>query len=287
MADQAQNLRELIREQARWARVLAVTSGKGGVGKTSTSVNLAIALAQQNQRVVVVDADLGLANVEVLMGLNSLYTLQHVIHGERTMSEILVKGPGGIELVPGSSGLAKLADLGPGARQHVLAGLKELQELADFVVIDTMAGIGQNAIAFAAAADEILLVTTPEPSAIVDGYAAVKTIYQLRDDAVFRLIINLVANDRQAHAVSSKLSNVSQQYLGRKLSYLGHIPRDPHVTQGVMQTYPFLLRYPNAPASKAVRDLATRLIQRPMVAEHSRMSFLKRFAQNFGFASSA
>ena len=136
--DQASNLREFVRKNQSCGRVLAVTSGKGGVGKTSTSVNLAIALVALGKRVIVLDADLGLANVEVLLGLNSYYNLQHVIDGEKTIMQILVKGPGGIEIVPGTSGLAKLADLSGHARQNVLGGLRELQEKSDYVIIDTM-----------------------------------------------------------------------------------------------------------------------------------------------------
>ena len=267
--------------------MLAVTSGKGGVGKTSTSVNLGIVLASRGARVVLLDADLGLANVEVLLGLNSLYNLQHVIDGEKTVSQILVQGPGGIHVVPGSSGIAQLADLGPTARQNVLDGLEELQERADFIIIDTMAGIGQNSVAFPAAADEVLLVTTPEPSAIVDAYATVKTICNMRDDAVFRLVVNLVINEQQAAAVSAKLSRVCQQYLGRNLSYLGHIPRDPHVSRGVMQTHPFVLRYPGAPATKSIESLANRIIQQRREIDTNRPSFFRRFAQTLGLASSA
>ena len=267
--------------------MLAVTSGKGGVGKTSASVNLAIALAARGLRVILLDADLGLANVEVLLGLNSLYNLQHVINGEREITGILVRGPGGIEVVPGSSGIAKLADLGPVARQRVLNALDTLQDRADFILIDTMAGIGQNAVAFAAAADEILLVTTPEPSAIVDAYAMIKTIYQMRKDAVFRVIVNLVASPEQAKAVAAKLSLVSQQYLGRKLSHLGYIPRDVHVSQAVMQSNPFLLRFPQAPASKCVEDLATFLIHRRIEGQRKANSFFRRFAETLGLASSA
>jgi flagellar biosynthesis protein FlhG len=285
--DQAHNLRELVRTSKPSGRVIAVTSGKGGVGKTSTSVNLAIALAAAKKRVIVLDADLGLANVEVLMGLNSFYNLQHVIDGERSIMQILVQGPGGIEIVPGTSGLAKLADLNARSRQYVLDGLKELQEEADFIIIDTMAGIGQNTIAFCAAADEVLLVTTPEPSAIVDAYATIKTIHQAREDSVIRLAVNMVINSPQALAVMTNLSRVTQQYLAMRLSFLGYIVRDPHVSQAVMQTYPFTLRFPNAPATKCIQDLATKLIEDRPATQRARAGFFRRFAESLGIASSA
>ncbi len=265
--------------------MLAVTSGKGGVGKTGTSVNLAIALATRGKNVVVLDADLGLANVEVLLGLNSLYNLQHVIHGERTMSEILAEGPGGIKVIPGSSGIAKLADLGPKARQRVIDGLQELQGSADFIIIDTMAGISQNAAGFAAAADEVLLVVTPEPSSIVDAYAMVKTIRMMRHDALFNLVVNMAANDHQARAVAGKLVTVSQQYLGLKLHYLGYIPRDPHVSHGVMQAVPFIVKYPAAPASKAIESLATTLLSQRGAGAARAGGFFRRFAETIGLAS--
>ena len=284
--DQASNLREFVRKNQSCGRVLAVTSGKGGVGKTSTSVNLAIALVALGKRVIVLDADLGLANVEVLLGLNSYYNLQHVIDGEKTIMQILVKGPGGIEIVPGTSGLAKLADLSGHARQNVLSGLRELQEKSDYVIIDTMAGIGQNAIRFAAAADEILVITTPEPSAIVDAYATIKTIFQIREDALFRLVVNMSGSEEQASAVRAKLSRVAQQYLGVSLNYMGAIPRDFAVSQGVMQTHPFILRFPNCQAARAMQALAQKLSQTRGV-DQSGPGFFRRFAQHIGLASNA
>ncbi len=285
--DQAHNLRKLVVENRNRARVLAVTSGKGGVGKTSTSINLAIVLARHGAKVVVLDADLGLANVEVLLGLSSPYTLQEVIRGERTMCDILVSGPGGIQVVPGSSGIAKLADLGPKARENILAGLDELQDHADFIIIDTMAGIGQNAVAFAAAADETLLITTPEPSAIIDGYATTKTICRMREDAAIHLVVNQVANVQQAKAVSAKLSHVAKTYLGHRLSYVGHILRDPHVGQAVMQCYPFVLGFPNAPASACIDELAARILLRQTDTGAPRAGFFTRLRETFGLASTA
>ena len=284
MADQAQNLRELVWKSQAAARVVAVTSGKGGVGKSNTSVNLSIALAQQGKRVILLDADLGLANVEVLMGFNSVYTVQDVIDGDRSMRDILVRAPGGIQVVPGTSGLAKVADLSQAARQNVLNGLKDLQDQADFIIVDTMAGIGQNAVGFTLAADEVLLVTTPEPSAIVDAYAMLKTIYHFREDAVVRLMVNMAAYENQAKAVASKLANVSQQYLGRNLSYLGFLPRDPHVAQAVMQSSPFLLAFPNCPAAKFVQHLAARLVHQHVASDSRKENFLRRFAQSLGIA---
>ena len=289
MADQAQNLREFVRQHHEGARVLAVTSGKGGVGKTNTSINLAIALVKNGARVTVIDADLGLANVEVLLGLNSLYNLQHVVSGERSIMDVLVQGPGGINVVPGSSGISRLADLGPKARQNVLDGLQQLQDNHDFIIIDTMAGIGQNAVAFAAAADEILLVTTPEPSSIVDAYAMLKTVFLMREDAVFRLIVNQVLNEPQAKAVAAKMSQVAQQFLGRKISYLGFIPRDPHVQQSVMQSNPFALRYASCPAARSVQQIATRLQQQRLDRSGDTRpgGFFRRIAENLGLASNA
>jgi flagellar biosynthesis protein FlhG len=287
VAEQAQNLRNFVKKKKGLARVVAVTSGKGGVGKTSTSVSLAISLAAKGQRVVLLDADLGLANVEVLLGLNSLFNLQHVIDGERTMSEILVKGPGGIAVVPGTSGLAKLADLREEGRKNIMSGLEELQTRADFIIIDTMAGIGRSAVSFVVASDEVLLVCTPDPSSIVDAYAMLKTIYQRRDNAVVRLITNMVVNKKQASAVYNKLSNVSKQYLGRKLSYLGMIPRDPHVSQAVMQSQPYALRYPTTPATKYVEDIAGRLISQSAASQGGSPGFLRRFAQTIGLDRTA
>jgi flagellar biosynthesis protein FlhG len=286
VADQAQQLRELIWRARNNARILAVTSGKGGVGKTSTSVNLAIALAARGARVILMDADLGLANVEVLMGINSLYNIEHVIEGERKMRDILVNGPGGIQLVPGSSGLAKVADLTQQGRANLLNGLHELQQDADFIIIDTMAGIGRNVIAFALAADDVLLITTPEPSSIVDAYAMLKTIYANREDALIRLVINMAASPAQANAVAHKLTNVATQYLGRNLSYLGFLPRDPHASQAVMQSKPYTLLYPQAPVTKHIQDIAARLLHQQTTQEPQKKdSFLKRFAQSFGLAS--
>jgi len=284
VADQAQSLRELVWRAHSVARVLAVTSGKGGVGKSNTSVNLAIALARQGKRVILIDADLGLANVEVLMGFNSVYTLQDVIDGERGIRDVLVRAPGGIQVVPGTSGLAKMADLPTSARQNVLKGLRDLHDQADFIIVDTMAGIGQNAVGFTLAADEVLLITTPEPSAIVDAYAMLKTVYHRRDDAVVRLIVNMAAYDTQGKAVAAKLANVAQQYLGRNLSYLGFVPRDPHVSQAVMQSTPFLLAYPDCPAAKAMQQLAARVLQQQVEFEPKKENFFRRFAQSLGIA---
>ena len=286
MADQAQNLRDLVWKARTRAHVLAVTSGKGGVGKTSTSVNLAIALASRKHRVILLDADLGLANVEVLMGLSSMYNLGHVIDGSKQMLDILVKGPGGIEIVPGSSGLARVADLGPEERANVLRGLGVLQDEADFIIIDTMAGIGANVVSFAAAADEVLLVTTPEPSAIVDAYAMVKTLHTHSAELPIRLLVNMVANQAQAQAVAGKLANVARQYLSRTVTYLGFLPRDPHVGQAVMQSQPFSLKYPASPAARCMELIASRLVhQQPAPSEKRKEGFLRRFATTLGIAS--
>jgi flagellar biosynthesis protein FlhG len=266
------------------ARVIAVTSGKGGVGKSNTSVNLAIALAAQGKRVILMDADLGLANVEVLLGLSSLHNLEHVIEGEKTIADILVRGPGGISVVPGSSGMAKIADLTHAGRQNLLGGLQDLQAQSDFIILDTMAGIGRNAVAFSLAADEVILITTPEHPAIVDAYAMLKTLYANQPETVVRLVVNMVPNPALAQAVYTKMSGVSQRYLGKNLSFLGYLARDPHVSQAVMQSKPFMIAYPHAPVSQCMNQIASRLLQHQVPKENQKEGFFKRFAQTFGLA---
>ena len=266
------------------ARVIAITSGKGGVGKSNTSVNLAIALAAQGQRVILMDADLGLANVEVLLGLSSLHNLEHVIEGEKTMAEILVRGPGGISVVPGSSGLAKIADLTHAGRQNLLGGLQDLQAQSDFIILDTMAGIGRNAVAFSLAADEVILITTPEHPAIVDAYAMLKTLYANQPDTVVRLVVNMVPNPALAQAVYTKMSGVAQRYLGKNISFLGYLARDSHVSQAVMQSKPFMIAYPHAPVSQCMNQIASRLLQQQTPKDGQKEGFFRRFAQTFGLA---
>lgn len=285
MADQAQRLREIARTVRTQARVIAVTSGKGGVGKTGTSINLGIALAQRGCRVVVLDADLGTANVEVLLGLSSLYNLEHVIAGEKTLREVVVRGPGGIELVPGSSGLAQVADMSRTQRTRLLMGLQELQAGADYIIIDTMAGIGRNAVSFASAADEVILISTPEPTSIVDAYAMLKTLHHAREDVALRLLVNMAMNEAQVKAVATKLGNVSRHYLGRNLSLLGYIPRDAHVPQSVMQSAPYVLHYPQSHAARCMQQIAERVHAQPMQTAQREQGFLRRFAQTFGLAS--
>jgi len=276
----------MVGNNNRGARVIAVTSGKGGVGKSNTSVNLAIALAAQGRKVILMDADLGLANVEVLLGLSSLHNLEHVIEGEKTIAQILVKGPGGISVVPGSSGLAKIADLTHVGRQNLLGGLQELQAQSDFIVLDTMAGIGRNAVAFSLAADEVILITTPEHPAIVDAYAMLKTLYANRPDIVVRLVVNMVANPALAQAVYTKLSGVAQRYLGKNISYLGHLSRDAHVSQAVMQSKPFMIAYPHAPVSQCMNQLASRLLQQHTPQDTQKEGgFFRRVAQSFGLGA--
>lgn len=190
-------------------------------------------------------------------------------------------------MVPGTSGIAKLADLTERGRVNIMNGLEELQNRTDFILVDTMAGIGRSAIAFVIAADEVLLVSTAEPSSIVDAYAMLKTIYQRRDKAMVRLIANMVANGKQASYVYDKLSAVSQQSLGRKMSYLGMIPRDPHVSQAVMQSVPYSLRFPGVPCSKAITDIADRLISQRAASRVGSKNFLRRFAETVGLDRSA
>jgi flagellar biosynthesis protein FlhG len=260
LIDQATSLRTLVRERRR-ATVVAITSGKGGVGKSNIAVNLAIQLARAGKNVVLLDADLGLANADVLCNINLPFNLSHVIARKRELCDVLVKAPGGFELIGGASGLARMADLSDHDRQRLICALAELEERADLILIDTGAGISPNVLSFTRAADEVLVVTTPEPTAITDAYAVVKVISREQSQRRVSLLVNQVCSAAEAAVVHDRIAQVARQFLGVSVFDAGYVLTDDQVPAAVRRRTPFVIGSPNAPASKCIVQLAIRLQQ--------------------------
>jgi len=258
--DQATNLRSLVLQRPR-ASVIAVTSGKGGVGKSNVAVNLAVQLASAGKSVVLLDADLGLANADVLCNIDLPFNLAHVIARKKELREVMVKGPGGFKLIGGASGLARMADLSDDDRQRLVAALAELELQADVILIDTGAGISPNVMSFTRAADHVLVVTTPEPTAITDAYAVVKVIS--RDGAVHRvsLLVNQVRAPAEAKIVYDRIAKVARQFLNISVFDAGHIAADDNVPLAVRRRVPFSLAFPRCAATQGIAHLAIRLEQ--------------------------
>lgn len=260
LIDQATSLRTLVRERRR-ATVVAITSGKGGVGKSNIAVNLAIQLASAGKSVVLLDADLGLANADVLCNIDLPYNLSHVIARKRELSDVLVKAPGGFELIGGASGLARMADLSDHDRQRLISALAELEERADIILIDTGAGISPNVLSFTRAADDVLVVTTPEPTAITDAYAVVKVISREQSQRRISLLVNQVRSAAEAGVVHDRISKVARQFLGVSVLDAGYVMADEQVPAAVRRRTPFVLSAPRSPASLCIAQLAIRLQQ--------------------------
>jgi flagellar biosynthesis protein FlhG len=276
LIDQATELRTLARQCTR-ASVIAITSGKGGVGKSNIAVNLAVRLAGAGKDVVLLDADLGLANADVLCNVNLPYNLSHLISRRRELEDVLVDAPGGFRLLGGASGLAKMADLTEVERQRLIAALAELEEQADIILIDTGAGISANVLAFTRAADTVLVVTTPEPTAITDAYAVIKVIS--RDDADRRisLLVNQVHSLGEAQAVYERIAKVARQFLRVNVMDAGFVMADEQVPLAVRRRTPFVIGSPRCPASQCVAQLAMRLEQG--VVAQSREGFFARMGR--------
>ncbi len=279
LIDQATQLRSMVNHRRR-ASVIAVTSGKGGVGKSNIAVNLAIKLASAGKDVVLLDADLGLANADVLCNIDLPTNLSHVISRKRDLSEVMVKGPGGFRLIGGASGLARMADLTDADRQRLITALAELEEQADIILIDTGAGISANVLSFTRAADHVLVVTTPEPTAITDAYALVKVIS--REDANQRvsLLVNQARSPSEARVVFERISKVAKQFLGVTLFDAGHVAYDLEVTTAVRRRSPFVVAAPKSPASVCIAQLAMRLEQGVAMSQHP-SSFFNRMSRWF------
>jgi len=261
MADQAAHLRRLVLEKGdnvKQTRTIAVTSGKGGVGKTSLSVSLAIALAKDKSKVTLLDADLGLANINVILGIIPKYNLYHVIKGKKKLKDIVIDMPEGIKIIAGASGFHQLANLEDKQRKEFITAIGELDN-DDYMIIDTGAGVSQNVLSFVIAADEVIVVTTPEPTAITDAYGIIKSIASQAPDKVIKLIVNRCESVSEGKRVAQRVINIAGQFLNIKVESLGFVFDDIYVPKSVRNQKPFIVSYPKSKAAGCVSIIADRI----------------------------
>lgn len=240
-------------------RVICITSGKGGVGKSSLAVNLSLVLSQQGLRVVLFDGDLGMANVDVMMGLYPPYNLMDFLYEKKSLQEIMTLGPYGLKVIPGGSGITQLANATPSQQNRFIDGLLELEDEVDLVLIDTSAGLGYNVLRFISAAHELIVVTTPDPTAITDAYSIIKVVSNYKLHPRVGLVVNRVRSEQEALQVLHKIERVSQQYLDIGLDYLGSVYEDCKVGEAVRKQAPFVISHPRSKAADSVRKLAGKL----------------------------
>lgn len=242
------------------ARVIAITSGKGGVGKTSLAVNLSLTLARLDNRVIIMDADLGLANVEVLFGVTPLYTLFDFLKGDKTVEDILTPAPAGISIISGGQGFSELAGLNNQQRKRIIDSLSVFDNQADFVIIDTGAGISKNVLGFVAAAEEVIIVVTPEPTSLTDAYSLIKILAKFQVHSEVMMVVNRAVDEREAVAVTRKMETVVSRFLDVRLIYLGSIYEDRVVVKAVKSQQPFVIFQPDSIPSLSVNAIARYLV---------------------------
>ena len=282
--DQAEQLRNIIKQQNQIhvpnAKVLTITSGKGGVGKSNTAVNLAIWFRKRGKRVIIFDADFGLANVEVMFGTVPTYSLKDVIYGDRQVSEIITKGPMDIGFISGGSGIVALNDLSRIQIGEVIASLSVLNELTDILIIDTGAGVGSTVMDIVLASPEVVLVTTPEPSSLTDSYSLVKTLYKhpgfVPGATNIHLLANRVSSREEADALYEKLNSIVRRFLEGEMSYLGMVPQDAALEKAVRAQQIISLTAPSGRASRAYESIVDKLL-----AEENGIQFKWGIAQFF------
>ncbi len=246
-------------------RVISVTSGKGGVGKTNITANLAIALARLGRQVLIWDADLGLANIDILLGLNSRYNINHLLNGDKTLEEIIIEGPEGVKIMPASSGIQEMAALSEGQKVRLLNEFDHYNLDLDFLLIDTGAGVSSNVMYFNMAAQECIIVVTPEPTSITDAYALIKIMTTKYNEKSFKILMNLVSSAEEAKAIFTLLASVADKHLDSiSLDYLGYIPRDEYIPESIKKQRALLDLYPSSESSKFFKDLAKRVINSPI-----------------------
>ena len=266
--DQAEQLRIIkASDQVRSvARVITVTSGKGGVGKSNTAINLAIQFRKMGKRVIILDADFGLANIEIMFGAVPKHNLYDLIYQGKNIKEIITWGPMEVGFISGGSGIAGMSNLSKDYLIYIIQNLAELDSIADIIIVDTGAGIGDAVLEFLVASGEILLVTTPEPTSITDSYSLLKSLYmhpRFREDQTkVKMIANRVEKEREGNILFEKMNSVVTRYLKIPMTYLGCIPQDVNLTKAVLQQTPISIQNPNSKSSQAYEQIALRLLDK-------------------------
>lgn len=277
MGDQAERLRELVRRAPKIVaqepvpaptdepsgpsgRTIVVTSGKGGVGKTNITVNLALAFAKRGRKTILFDADLGMANVDVLMGVHPPHSIADVLKGRKSLADVIMWVNEYLGIVPGGSGVAGLANLEEAMLDTVVRQLGHLESQAEILLVDTGAGISRNVMNFVLAAQEILVITTPEPTAVTDAYGMLKEIDAHNPEANVQLLVNMADSEAEARSVAAKLTMIVERFLSLKVHYIGCIERDQHVSRSVLQQQPFFQAHPQSTAARRLNILAGTLL---------------------------
>ncbi len=300
MGDQAQKLREMIRlrknlpgdmkktekqhsphraeSPAPDSRVVAVTSGKGGVGKTNFTINLGISLARAGKKVVIFDADLGMANIDVILGSIPKYTLVDLMETDLPIERIMSEGPEGIKIISGASGIEGLIDMSPENTKRLNQRFSQISRYADFILIDTGAGIAKSVLSFVLSAQEVLVISTPEPTSITDAYAVIKAVGKQDQNKSIQLVINKVRDRKQGREVYEKLKRVGREFLQMEIGLLGCVQEDPYVVKAVYSQTPFSVQFPGSQAAKDVKEAAGNLIDQKRLVLPEEQGFFQKVA---------
>jgi flagellar biosynthesis protein FlhG len=281
MNDQAEALRHLVQVQEqgteKTTRIVTVTSGKGGVGKSNFSLNFAMALQKRGHSVLVFDADVSFANIDVLLGTPAPYNLIHLLKGEKTIWEIIQTGPNGLQFIAGGSGFQDLIRLSDKQLDYFVEQIGKLNGYVDFILFDTGAGLSKETTKFIAAAEETIVVTTPEPTSITDAYALIKMLNSMGHRIPFRLVVNRVTDDKEGKVTADNIRQVADKYLGIELPVLGYIPDDSSVMKAVKRQTPLSVAFPDSAASRGIDRIASTFLleQRPSSARGLQSFLLK------------